>query len=74
MAEITKVAAVLKRSRLGYTDFANFIPFEGIDANGVIVQTVVLARKDVDEMGWPEKITVTIEPGDTLNEVASSGS
>lgn len=68
MPEITKTVAVLKRSQFGYTDYANFIPFEMTeDDNGTIVRTLVMARKDVDELGWPEEITVTIEPGDKLN-------
>lgn len=68
MAEITKNQAVFKRSQFGYTDFSNFIPFEFANEDtGVIDRTVVLARKDVNDLGWPEEITVTIEPGDTLN-------
>lgn len=67
MPEIMKKTAVLKRSEFGYTSYANFIPFEYADTGtGLISRTVVLARKDVDELGWPEEITVTIEAGNSL--------
>lgn len=67
--EITKTVAVFTRSEFGYTSYANFIPFELAEEDtGMVTRTVVLARRDVDDMGWPEKITVTIEPGDKLNE------
>lgn len=67
-AEITKTQFVLKRSQFGYTDYANFIPFDAQnEETGVVDRTVVLARRIVDDLGWPEEITVTVEPGDTLN-------
>lgn len=65
---VTKSVAILKRSPYGYTDYANFIPFEMIeDDHGTVVRTLVMARKDVDDLGWPEEITVTIQAGDKLN-------
>lgn len=69
MSNVTKTVAVFKRSQYGYTDYANFIPFDlSDDDSGMVRRTVVMARKDVDDLGWPDEITVTIEPGDKLNE------
>lgn len=62
---IKKREEILDRSEFGYTAYANFIPFE-MQVDGVITCTLVMARKDVDALGWPEKITVTIEPGNKL--------
>lgn len=58
---------VLKRSELGYTAYANFIPYELVEEDtGMIVRTVILTRKDVDDLGWPDEITVTIQPDDQI--------
>lgn len=68
MLEITKTAAVFKRSEFGYTAHSNFIPFEFTNVDtGAIDRTVILPRKEVDNLGWPDQITVTIEVGNTLN-------
>lgn len=63
---VTKTIAVLKRSEFGYTAYANFIPFE-MEIDGMVSRTLVMARKDVDALGWPEEITVTVEPGNTID-------
>jgi hypothetical protein len=67
--DITKTVCVMKRSEFGYTAHANYIPFEMTeDDTGAITRTLVMARRDVNDLGWPEEITVTIVPGDTLNK------
>ena len=51
-------------------DFANaeYIQFtEQLDEPG-FARTVRLARRDWDDMGEPETITLTIDPGDLLND------
>lgn len=68
MVTTKKSVAVFKRSEFGYTAHANFIPFEMTDDVGMITRTVIMSRKDTNDLGWPEEITVTIEPGDKLNE------
>lgn len=67
MVTVPKVKAVLKRSELGYTAYSNYIPFELTDNKGVVIRTLIMSRKDVNDLGWPEEITVTIERGNKLN-------
>lgn len=67
MARATKLKAVLRRSELGYTAYSNYIPFELTDDKGVVIRTLIMSRSDVNVLGWPEEITVTIESGNTLN-------
>jgi hypothetical protein len=68
MAKVTKVKAVMKRSELGYTASSNYIPFELTDENGIIIRTLIMTRKDVNDLGWPVEVTVTIESGNKLRE------
>lgn len=38
------------------------------EEDGDVNDTVYISRADWDDMGRPETITVTVEPGDLLNE------
>jgi len=67
MAAVTKILAVMQRSALSYTAFSNYIPFELTDERGVVIRTLIMSRKDVNDLGWPKEITVTIESSNTLN-------
>jgi hypothetical protein len=40
------------------------------DDTGVITRTLILSYEDWRDLGSPEQLTVTIDPGDTLNPTA----
>jgi hypothetical protein len=48
------------------TNVEHILFSERLDEPGV-ARTLVISMVDYADMGWPEVITVTIEPGDLLN-------
>jgi hypothetical protein len=68
MAELTKTEVVLGLDRgldgpQDWRSFGDATPDDPSDHVGLIIQTEAWV-----EMGRPEKVTVTIEPGDRLND------
>jgi hypothetical protein len=65
MAELTKTEVVLRLIE-GGGDWRDFTDFD--DDSGSETVAVSIASERFEEMGCPEKVTVTIEPGDRLND------
>lgn len=64
MAVLTRTRTVMKRRRTEYVDRALFR--EDLDEPGV-ARGITFSHADWADMGSPETITVTIDPGDLLN-------
>ena len=65
MSGLTKARSVLDFSRGGTTH----VTFASKDEDtGEVQRSVIIRLQDYEDMGRPEQVTITIEPGDRLNE------
>jgi hypothetical protein len=64
---LTETRTVLTRNTSG-PELVSYTQFTVADDDGRIVLTVLMETGDWVEMGSPEMVTVTVEPGDTLGE------
>lgn len=72
MTELTKTVAVLSRAtmRAAITDHVGFMAFPDSDDERVRMHHVAVDAEVWRDMGEPDVVTVTIEPGDRLNEAS----
>jgi len=68
--KLSKQQVIMHRSQAINSDPSHEFFWERLDGSGH-PRVVSLSRADFADMGRPEVITVTIEPGDLLNDDAS---
>lgn len=67
MAKMAKMCIVLVKEKRRPVEYVCFVE----EANPVKGTEVILGRDAWEEMGKPDEVTVTVEPGDKLNGVRS---